>query len=139
MDSRHKIHHDAINFCQAILQQKSVEWKAVLRNNLSQPINDVDLVVTIGVDGTLLRGRHFMDNKIPVLGVNSDPTRIDEVHISYGFGFNIDILASEFTIYLISFFFLICQFSRWKSSVVSLMLPEALAIFVLQQLKTLNK
>lgn len=81
LDSRHKVHHDAINFCQAILRKKPVEWKAVLRNDLSQPINDVDLVVTVGGDGTLLQASHFMDDKIPVLGVNSDPTRIDEVYI----------------------------------------------------------
>ena len=73
------MHHDAINFCQAILQKKSIEWKAVHRNNLSQPINDVDLVVTVGGDGTLLQASHLMDDKIPVLGVNSDPTQIDEV------------------------------------------------------------
>ena len=75
------MHHDAINFCQAILQKKSIEWKAVHRNNLSQPINDVDLVITLGGDGTLLQASHLMDDKIPVLGVNSDPTQIDEVYI----------------------------------------------------------
>ncbi|BAT92476.1 hypothetical protein LR48_Vigan05g132100 [Vigna angularis] len=79
LENRRKVHHDAINFCQAILQKKSVEWKAVLRNNLLPPINDVDLVVTIGGDGTLLQASHSLDDKIPVLGVNSDPTRIDEV------------------------------------------------------------
>ncbi|XP_027342816.1 NADH kinase isoform X2 [Abrus precatorius] len=79
LESRHKVHNDAINFCQAILQKKSVEWKAVRRNNLFQPINDVDLVVTVGGDGTLLQASHFMDDKIPVLGLNSDPTQIDEV------------------------------------------------------------
>ncbi|XP_057451106.1 NADH kinase-like [Lotus japonicus] len=79
LDSRRKVHHDTINFCEAILKKKSVEWKAVPRNNLSQPINEVDLVVTVGGDGTLLQASHFMDDKIPVLGVNSDPTRIDEV------------------------------------------------------------
>lgn len=76
------MHHDSINFCQEILRKKSVEWKAVLRNNLTEPINDVDLVVTIGGDGTLLQASHLMDDKIPVLGVNSDPTRIDEVYIN---------------------------------------------------------
>lgn len=75
------MHRDSINFCQEILRKKSVEWKAVLRNNFSQPINDVDLVVTIGGDGTLLQASHLMDDKIPVLGVNSDPTRIDEVFV----------------------------------------------------------
>ncbi|KAG5114099.1 hypothetical protein AAZX31_13G247600 [Glycine max] len=79
LENRRKVHHDAINFCQAILQKKSIEWKAVHRNNLSQPINDVDLVVTVGGDGTLLQASHLMDDKIPVLGVNSDPTQIDEV------------------------------------------------------------
>ncbi|KAK7335213.1 hypothetical protein VNO80_26990 [Phaseolus coccineus] len=79
LENRRKVHHDAINFCQAILQKKSVEWKAVLRNNLSPPINDVDLVVTVGGDGTLLQASHSLDDKIPVLGVNSDPTLIDEV------------------------------------------------------------
>jgi len=89
------VHHDSINFCQEILRKKSVEWKAVLRNDLTQPINDVDLVVTIGGDGTLLQASHFIDDKIPVLGVNSDPTRIDEVY-TCRLGFNLDILASEF-------------------------------------------
>ncbi|KAL2986732.1 hypothetical protein AAZX31_12G224100 [Glycine max] len=79
LENRRKVHHDAINFCQAILQKKSIEWKAVHRNNLSQPINDVDLVITLGGDGTLLQASHLMDDKIPVLGVNSDPTQIDEV------------------------------------------------------------
>ncbi|KAI4333466.1 hypothetical protein L6164_018276 [Bauhinia variegata] len=79
LDSRRKVHRDAINFCQAILQHKSVQWKAVPRNNLSQPINNVDLVVAIGGDGTLLQASHFVDDSIPVLGVNSDPTQINEV------------------------------------------------------------
>ncbi|CAL5201074.1 unnamed protein product [Lathyrus oleraceus] len=79
LNNRHKVHHESINFCQEILRKKSVEWKAVLGNNLTEPINNVDLVVAIGGDGTLLLASHLMDDKIPVLGVNSDPTRIDEV------------------------------------------------------------
>ncbi|KAK4285834.1 hypothetical protein QN277_002476 [Acacia crassicarpa] len=79
LDSRRKVHLDTIKFCQTILQEKRVEWKAVERNDLSQPINDVDLVVTVGGDGTLLQASHFMDDRIPILGVNSDPTRNDEV------------------------------------------------------------
>ncbi|MED6171677.1 hypothetical protein PIB30_043012 [Stylosanthes scabra] len=79
LDSRNKVHHEAINFCQTILKKKSVHWKALLRNNLSEPIKDVDMVVTVGGDGTLLEASHYMDDTIPVLGVNSDPTRIDEV------------------------------------------------------------
>ncbi|XP_022735383.1 NADH kinase isoform X2 [Durio zibethinus] len=83
LDNRRKVHKEAINFCQQILQKKAVDWKPILRNNLSQPIHNVDLVVTVGGDGTLLQASHFMDDSIPVLGVNSDPTQAEEVLDSF--------------------------------------------------------
>ncbi|KAG8386484.1 hypothetical protein BUALT_Bualt03G0153400 [Buddleja alternifolia] len=73
------VHKDTINFCQNILKKKVVDWKAVFRSDLSEPIRDVDLVITVGGDGTLLQASHFMDDSVPVLGVNSDPTRPQEV------------------------------------------------------------
>lgn len=79
LDNRQKVHKDVINFCQKILRRKPVEWKALVRNDLSQPIRDVDLVITVGGDGTLLQASHFIDDSVPVLGVNSDPTRPEEV------------------------------------------------------------
>lgn len=79
LDNRRRVHKDAVRFCQSILQRKPIDWEPVLRNDLSQPIRDVDLVVTIGGDGTLLQASHFMDDSIPVLGVNSDPTQAKEV------------------------------------------------------------
>ncbi|CAL5342090.1 unnamed protein product [Camellia sinensis] len=78
LDNRRKVHKEAISFCQDILLQKHVDWEPVLRSNLSQPIRDVDLVITVGGDGTLLQASHFMDDLIPVLGVNSDPTQAEE-------------------------------------------------------------
>ncbi|KAB2043806.1 hypothetical protein ES319_D01G044400v1 [Gossypium barbadense] len=74
-----KVHKEAINVCQKILQQKPIDWKPIFRNNLSQPIHNVDLVVTVGGDGTLLQASHFLDDSIPVLGLNSDPTQAEEV------------------------------------------------------------
>ncbi|XVF18506.1 hypothetical protein REPUB_Repub11eG0027900 [Reevesia pubescens] len=79
LDNRRKVHKEAINFCQKILQQKSIDSNPIFRNNLSQPIRNGDLVVTVGGDGTLLQASHFMDDSIPVLGVNSDPTQAEEV------------------------------------------------------------
>ncbi|KAL6554356.1 hypothetical protein OROMI_020029 [Orobanche minor] len=72
-------HRNAINFCQNILEKKVIDWKAVFRSDLSKPIRDVDLIVTAGGDGTLLQASHLVDDSIPVLGVNSDPTRPEEV------------------------------------------------------------
>ncbi|XP_052206304.1 NADH kinase-like [Diospyros lotus] len=79
LDNRRKVHKDAINFCQDILQKKNVNWQPILRSHLSQAIRDVDLVVTVGGDGTLLQASHFLDDSVPVLGVNSDPTQAEEV------------------------------------------------------------
>ena len=73
------MHKEARNSYQKILQKKSVDWKLIFRNNLSQPIHNVDLVVIVGGDGTLLQPNHFMDDSIPILGVNSDPTQVEKV------------------------------------------------------------
>ncbi|XP_077229578.1 NAD(H) kinase 3 isoform X2 [Tasmannia lanceolata] len=53
LDDRCRIHKDTINFCQDVLQRRSLDWKTV--------------------------ASHFMDDSIPMLGVNSDPTQVEEV------------------------------------------------------------
>ncbi|KAF8743877.1 hypothetical protein HU200_013520 [Digitaria exilis] len=79
LDDRCRVHKDTIDLCQSVLQRKSVDWISVQRNHLSQPIRDVDLVIAVGGDGTLLRASHFLDSSVPILGVNSDPTCPKEV------------------------------------------------------------
>lgn len=79
LEDRRMVHKEAINVCQNILRKKFVDWKPVFRSDLSQPIRDVDLVITVGGDGTLLQASHFIDDSVPVLGVNSDPTQVKEV------------------------------------------------------------
>ncbi|WCJ32328.1 NAD(H) kinase 3 [Euphorbia peplus] len=85
LNNRRKVHHDTINFCRHTLQQKLVDWVPLLRTDLSQPIRDFDLVVTVGGDGTLLQASHFLDDSIPILGVNSDPTQLKEVEEFSGY------------------------------------------------------
>ncbi|KAI3755717.1 hypothetical protein L1987_55523 [Smallanthus sonchifolius] len=58
---------------------KSIDWDATFHNDLSQPNQNVDLVVTVGGDGTLLKASHLLNDSIPLLGVNSDPTQPQEV------------------------------------------------------------
>lgn len=76
---RHNRHEEAVKFCKDVLCRKPLEFKTVLRDEVNAPIHDVDLVITIGGDGTLLNASHYMDSSVPVFGVNSDPTRITEV------------------------------------------------------------
>ncbi|CAM6099549.1 unnamed protein product [Calypogeia fissa] len=76
---RHRAHEDAVQLCKDVLERKTnVQW-CLLREELNTRIRDVDLVVTVGGDGTLLQASHHLDDSIPVLGVNSDPTRPNEV------------------------------------------------------------
>ncbi|CAN8240310.1 unnamed protein product [Cochlearia groenlandica] len=80
LESRCKVHRNAIKLCQEILSKKPIQWRPVSRNDFSHhPVNDVDMVITVGGDGTLLHASHFIDDSVPVLGVNSDPTQAHEV------------------------------------------------------------
>ncbi|XP_078153810.1 NAD(H) kinase 3 [Carex rostrata] len=79
LDDRCRVHKETINRCTTIIEKRFPEWQLVMRNNLSQSIRHFDLVITVGGDGTLLRASHFIDDSVPVLGVNSDPTNSLEV------------------------------------------------------------
>ena len=81
LDDRCRVHKETINHCMSIIEKRFPEWQLVRRNNLSQSIChfDFDLVITAGGDGTLLKASHFIDDSVPVLGVNSDPTNSLEV------------------------------------------------------------
>lgn len=41
-------------------------------------IYQVDLVISVGGDGTVLSASHFLGANIPLVGVNSDPNRAEE-------------------------------------------------------------
>ncbi|KAH7423164.1 hypothetical protein KP509_12G042300 [Ceratopteris richardii] len=73
------VHESTIRRCKDVLDSKGLTWKEVYRDQLKESIRDVDFVITIGGDGTLLQASHFLDSSIPVLGVNSDPTQWTEV------------------------------------------------------------
>ncbi|KAH0449953.1 hypothetical protein IEQ34_020645 [Dendrobium chrysotoxum] len=79
LDDRCRVHNEGITFCQDVLRRKNLDFEPLFRNHISQPIRGVDLVVTVGGDGTLLQASHLLDNSIPILGVNSDPTQPQEV------------------------------------------------------------
>jgi NAD+ kinase len=63
-----------------ILRHHQVNFSCVNRVELDrQHLADVDLMVAVGGDGTVLSAAHFLDHgTIPLLGINSDPMKTTE-------------------------------------------------------------
>ena len=62
----------AIHYIVQHLQKKKIKFRLIDRRSLKKPISNVDLVITIGGDGTFLTTAHFC-GEIPMLGVNAMP------------------------------------------------------------------
>ena len=75
LESRFQAHKQCVNDLLGILRQHQVNFSCVNRVELDrQHLADVDLVVAVGGDGTVLSSAHFLDHgTIPLLGINSDP------------------------------------------------------------------
>lgn len=57
-----------------IFKKHKIDYSVINRDKLSKKLfNKRDLVVAVGGDGTFLRASHFIFDKTPLLGVNSDP------------------------------------------------------------------
>jgi hypothetical protein len=76
LESRYKAHKQCVNDLLGILRHHQVNFSCVNRVELDrQHLADVDLVVAVGGDGTVLSSAHFLDHgTIPLFGINSDPT-----------------------------------------------------------------
>lgn len=75
LESRFQAHKQCVNNVLEILRQHDVDFSCVNRVELDrQHLADVDLVVAVGGDGTVLSSSHFLDHgTIPLMGINSDP------------------------------------------------------------------
>jgi len=75
LEQRYKVHKQCVNDLLSVLQKNDVSFNCVNRVDLDrQHLADIDLMVAVGGDGTVLSAAHFLDHgTIPLLGVNSDP------------------------------------------------------------------
>jgi len=75
LESRYEAHKACVNDLLGTLRRHDVRFSCVNRVELDrQHLADVDLVVAVGGDGTVLSAAHFLDHgTIPLLGINSDP------------------------------------------------------------------
>lgn len=75
LENRYKAHKNCVNDLTGILRHHNIDFQCVNRVELDrQHLANVDLVLAVGGDGTVLSSAHFLDHgTIPLLGVNSDP------------------------------------------------------------------
>ena len=75
LEQRYKAHKQCVNDLLSVFQKNNVSFNCVNRVDLDrQHLADIDLLVAVGGDGTVLSAAHFLDHgTIPLLGVNSDP------------------------------------------------------------------
>jgi NAD+ kinase len=66
----HNEHVETLELLEKELLKRGVEYRSVARSELTQKVTDVDLVISVGGDGTFLDASHSVD-AIPVLGINS--------------------------------------------------------------------
>ncbi len=52
------------------LRSRKIDYKTIVRSQLSEPMSGVDLIISVGGDGTFLDASHYTDS-VPLLGVNS--------------------------------------------------------------------
>mmetsp|Transcript_23859 Transcript_23859/g.42933 ORF Transcript_23859/g.42933 Transcript_23859/m.42933 type:complete len:373 (-) Transcript_23859:1469-2587(-) len=75
LESRYHSHKKCVETLLNVLKANNVEYSCVNRVELDrQHLADVDLMIAVGGDGTVLSAAHFLDHgTIPLLGINSDP------------------------------------------------------------------
>jgi NAD+ kinase len=70
----YEAHNRTIELLETWLKGRGVSWTRVLREDFDGVDDDIDLVVAVGGDGTVLDAARRVIHT-PVLGINSDPAR----------------------------------------------------------------
>ena len=79
LKNRYAVHKKCVEDVTNILEKVGIKYNVIGREELHRgSLQDKDLVIAVGGDGTILNTASFLDDSIPVLGVNSDPTKPEE-------------------------------------------------------------
>lgn len=66
----HAEHYETLEHIQGELSKRGIEYRALARVDLTTFVTGVDLVISVGGDGTFLDASHYV-HSLPLLGVNS--------------------------------------------------------------------
>jgi NAD+ kinase len=83
LQNRYLAHRQCVDNVIDILKGLDVNHHVIGREELYRgSFEDKDLVIAVGGDGTILNTSSFMDDTIPLLGVNSDPSLPHETNLT---------------------------------------------------------
>lgn len=83
LKERYEGHRRCVDNVVEILKREGCNLKVISREEMHRgQLQDKDLVIAVGGDGTVLNSASFLSDKIPLLGVNSDPTRASETSVT---------------------------------------------------------
>jgi NAD kinase len=87
----HDTHHSSLDMITESLEKSEHNYSLFTRGEFDMKnLNDYDLVITVGGDGTLFDVARYLDSSIPIMGVNSNPI------IGGSVGFTCHCTAGEF-------------------------------------------
>ncbi len=66
----HSEHVETLEQVEKELTRRGIEFRSIPRSELSDEVDDVDLLISVGGDGTFLDASHYLHD-VPILGVNS--------------------------------------------------------------------
>ncbi len=66
----HQEHYDTLEQVKSEFEKRGIEYRAVARVDMNASVDGVDLVVSVGGDGTFLDASHYLKDT-PMLGINS--------------------------------------------------------------------
>jgi len=79
LKNRYEAHKKCVDDVTSIIDSIGINYTIISREELYRgSLQDKDLVIAVGGDGTVLNTASFIDDTIPVLGINSDPSKPDE-------------------------------------------------------------
>lgn len=79
LKNRYDSHRKSVDDVSNLLASLNVTYRVISRDEMHRGnLLGRDLVIAVGGDGTVLNSASFLDDSIPILGVNSDPTKPEE-------------------------------------------------------------
>jgi len=83
LKDRYDTHRSCVDKTTDLLNKLGVTYSVVSRDEMHRGLLwEKDLIICVGGDGTMLSTACFMDENIPLFGINSDPSDPDELSVT---------------------------------------------------------